>query len=197
MIKPRDYDNVTEYGNVPPLAPGGYVCRIMQVEETTAKSSGAPMLKINLDIAEGENKDYFANKYRADSRTEKKWGCVVNQLVYNSDGTTSRGFKSFNTSVEKSNQGFVIPWGDNYAKAFKGKLVGGVFRREQFVGNDGSLAFSTKCAWFQPVEDIRKGIPVPKDKLLDGGTAPAPSSPQNITAGGYDFEIIADGDLPF
>ena len=35
------------------------------------------------------------------------------------------------------------------------------------------------------------------DNSASSVAAPAPSSPQNVTAGGYDFEIIADGDLPF
>lgn len=35
------------------------------------------------------------------------------------------------------------------------------------------------------------------DNSASSPAVSTPSSPQNITAGGYDFEIIADGDLPF
>ena len=212
MNKPQDYDTVQEYTGQTPLPPGGYVCRIMQVLETTAKSSGAPMLKIRLDIAEGEHKDCFAGLYRADTNPDKKWKCVVNQLVYdpNNANTTNRGFKSFTTSAEKSNQGFVIQWGDRFGECFKNKLVGVVFRREQYVSDyDGSLQFSTKPAFFRSVEEIRKGVPIPADKLLDGTTqpyspqpAPAPQqeAPASLQGAGdlSDFdEIISDVPLPF
>lgn len=221
MNKPYDYDTTQAYTGQAPLPPGGYVCRVMQVLETTAKSSGAPMLKISLDIAEGEYKDRFAGLYRADTSSDRKWKCVANQLVYdpNNTNSTNKGFKSFTTSVEKSNQGFVIQWGDRFAECFKNKLVGVVFRREQYVSDyDNSLQFSTKPAFFRSVEDIRNGVPVPADKLIDGTTqpyspqaSPAPhptqtaSAPQqNAPAPDVSFgdlsdfeEVIGNVKLPF
>lgn len=207
MIKPKDYDNVQEFTTSAPLPPGGYVCRIMAVEETTAKTSGAPMLKISLEIAEGEHKGFYANMYRSDTRQDKKWGCVVNQLVYDTSGATSRGFKTFNTAVEHSNSGFKIAWGDNYAACFKNKLIGGIFRREQFRADDGSLRFATKCYMFRSADEIRKGVKVPPDKLLDGSTSSSSSAssmpfgaPSNVP-GGVDLseyeEVMPDDNLPF
>lgn len=174
MNKPNDFDNVQAYGDFKPLPAGGYVCRIMNVEETNAKSSGAPMIRISLDIAEGEYKDYFANMYRNDTRADKKWnaGAIVNQLVYDTNGnnSTNRGFKTFCTAAEESNQGFMIQWGAAFGQCFRNRLVGVIFRREEYMGTDGKTHWSTKANSFRSVQTIREGKfdPIP-DKPLDGG----------------------------
>ena len=197
MNKPQDFDNVQEYGNSVPLPPGGYVCRILKVEETAAQSSGAPMIKIGLEIAEGDFKEYFHTKFNEDTRQNKKWPCIVNQLVYDTNGgnTTHRGFKTFITAVEKSNPGFKVQWGNNFAACFNNKLIGGVFRREQFRSQtDGELHFTTKCAWLRSVDEIRKGVEPPADKLL------ADNQQGNYTASGYsaaNVSVNAAYDDPF
>lgn len=215
MNKPQDFDSVKEYTQTTPLEPGGYICRIVKVQETTAQSSGAPMLKIGLEIAEGDRKGFYTAQFNADTRTDKKWPCIVNQLVYDSNGsnTTNRGFKTFTTCVEKSNSGFNIQWGDKFAECFKNKLIGGVFRREEYIGNDGKSHFSTKCAWFRSVDEIKAGVPIPEDKLLSNSNSvsgyPSPSVaipysepiqnsgvPLPPDLSGFE-EIASNVDLPF
>ena len=231
MNRPADFDNVQAYGDFKPLPAGGYVCRIMGVEETAAKSSGAPMIKISLDIAEGEYKDYFANMYRNDTRADKKWnaGAIVNQLVYDTNGnnSTNRGFKTFCTAAEESNPGFKIQWGNTFAACFKNKLIGVIFRREEYMGTDGKTHWSTKANSFRGTQTIREGKfdPIP-DKPLENTQngyaygqgnsyttySPAPAqaasvpsqtvpqtAPQtaNFKPDLSDFEEIAVSDLPF
>lgn len=207
MKKPNDFETVTAYGEFKPLSLGGHICDIMGVEETVSQSD-KPMLKISLDIAreDGEEAGYYAEQYRNDTRAEKKWGCVVYQLIYDKDGSTSRGFKTFITAVEKSNPNFTPQWGDGFAACFKKKKVGGVFGREQYRGNDGKLHFSTKCVQFRSVEAVQEGIDPPADKLLKeentggfGGyafnmTPPPVSAPNTPPA---DFEPLTDDELPF
>lgn len=173
MQKPADFDNVQAFGEFKPLPAGGYVCRIMAVEETAARASGAPMIKVSLDIAEGQYKDYFANLYKSSTKADKKWspGAIVNQLVYDTNGnnSTNRGFKTFCTAAEESNRGFMIQWGNNFAGCFKNRLVGVIFRREEYMGTDGKTHWSTKANSFRSVQTIREGKfdPIP-DKPLDG-----------------------------
>lgn len=208
MNKPQDFDTAVGYGEALPA--GGYVCRIMNVEETVSKTRGEPMIKISLDIAEGPYKDFFAKAYRADKRPDKKWSfnAVVNQLVYDPNGanTTNKGFKTFTTAVEESNTNFKTQWGDAFCGCFKNKLVGVLFRREQFLASDNSTPFATKAFAFRSADAVRKGVPVPADKLLDGSTPEqtAVSVPQQYSApqqGAFDpsqfEEIISDGELPF
>lgn len=190
MEKPKNYDETLAYTEVRTIPPGGYICKIKQVNETKSQN-GKDMIAILIDIAEGEYKDIYNERYNASTKKEKKWGCTVYRFILDKDGNTSRGFKTFNTSVEESNIGFKTVWGDGYARALKGKLIGGVFGREQFMAADGSKAFSTKCMFFRSTEAIRKGnYKIPEDKLLDdSNNNPAPA-----------FSYIVDdniNDFPF
>lgn len=193
MLKPNDYENVQAYGEFESLKTGGHVCRIMKVEETKSQSR-KPMVRIYLDIAEGEQAGYFAARYDADTRKEKKWGCIVYQLIYDNEGGTNRGFKTFTTSVKESNAGFEVAWSDNpvvFEGCFKDKLVGGVFGREQYQGSDGKLRWSVKCRSFRSVDAIRKGVPVPEDKYLEGG------KDEFRQEGFTPFNSFSENDLPF
>lgn len=218
MQKPQDFDNVQAFGDFVPLPAGGYVCRIMGVEETAARESKAPMIKISLDIAEGQFKDYFANQYRANTRADKKWSysAIINQLVYDTSGnnSTNRGFKTFVTSVCESNQGFNVTWGDGFSACFKNRLVGVLFGREEYIGTDGKSHWSTKALNFRSVKTIRDGnFEIPADKPLVSVDAaadpfappqtPQPAAQQKSAPAGVpdlqDFEeiLVPESDLPF
>lgn len=190
MKKPNNYETTQAYGDFTPLELGGHICKIMKVEETKSKA-GNDMIIISLDIAEGDQKDYFSKQYKADTRENKKWGCIVYQLVEDKDGNTHKGFKTFIKSVEKSNKGFDSDsiWNDDFAGYFKNKLVGGVFGREQYINQNGELKWSTKCVQFRDVETIRKGVEVPEDKYLPGNN--------NNANNNSSVNVLDDGDLPF
>ena len=192
MIKPADYDRVSAYGEFTPLELGGHICQIMSVEETTS-STGKDMLIISLDTAQQDKQPgYYMEQWKNDDRQDKKWGCRVFQLVLDKDGNTNRGLKTFITAVEKSNPGFQVQWGDGFAACFKGRLIGGVFGREQYQNSYGDLKWSTKCVQFRSVEAIQKGVDVPEDRYLNG------QRPQQNPAAGFDsLPDIPESDLPF
>lgn len=201
LKKPNDWENTQAYGDWEPLEPGGYICKIMGVEETKSRS-GKDMLVISLDIAEGEFKDYYAQQYKSDNRAEKKWGCKVYQLLEDNEGNTNRGFKTFVSAVEKSNTGFDPNsiWGvADINPIFKGKLVGGVFGREQYENMKGDLKWSVKCQNFREIEDIKKGVKVPEDKYLNGQQPQQNASNYSSSSvDNDDFkELESDMDLPF
>lgn len=195
MRKPNDFENVQAFGEFKPLPAGGYVCKIMNVQES-ASASGKPMIIISLDIAEGEYKDYYKESYRTDTRPDKKWGCRVFQLVYDNDNKTNRGFKTFCTAFEESNN-MKIAWGDTaqFEGCFKGKLIGGVFRREEYEKTDGTgTAWATRCFTFRSVETIRKGVELPQDKPLLN--KPSGGSDAFAVQGFADVNV-SEEDLPF
>lgn len=213
MNKPPDYDTTkaaTDYQN---LEAGAYVCKIKNLQETTSKS-GRPMITVALDIAEGEFTDHFLSRYRRAANSadyDPKWGCNSYVLLYTEDGRTNGQFKRFVEAVEHSNAGFTPAWGDGFAQSFAGKLVGCVFRREEYVGRDGKSHWSTKPYSFYSVQDLRNGeYSIPKDKELkqqngwtQQGQAPQQYRPytqteQQQTIGmPQGFEAISDEDLPF
>lgn len=194
MEKPKDFDTAKASGEFNPLPAGGYVCEIIGLDETMSKT-GKKMIKIALDIAEGEEKGRFMDAYKSDTREFKKWpaGAVVYQLTEDPEGNTHGRFKQFTNCVTDSNKGFEIAWGKEFGACFKGKLVGVVFGREQYESQrDGSLRWSTKSQFFKTIEEIRNGeFKVPEDKPLPSSSKSAAS---NVPEG---FSEITDDDIPF
>jgi hypothetical protein len=192
MMKPNDYDNVQPYGEFSPLELGGHILTIKKVEETKSRN-GKDMLMIYLDTApEDKQPGYYQKQFADDIRPDKKWGCIVYQLVFDNEGKTNRGLKTFHTCVEKSNPGFVINWGNGYAECFKNKKIGGVFGEEEYLNNKNETKTAIKCFFFRSTEKIREGVPVPEKRTLPG-SQPARSS-------GDGFMNIPDGvdqELPF
>ncbi|MEI3163022.1 MAG: DUF669 domain-containing protein [Lachnospirales bacterium] len=183
MNKPQGYDNY-QVGGGKKLPAGGYICNIMNVEETKSKS-GKDMIVISLDIKNGEYKDYYADKYKANKNINKKWGCNVYALT---EGEYTNTFMGFCKSVELSNA-VAISWGDNFGTQFKGKTVGVVFSEEEFQGDNGILV-SVKPRYFLPVESIESGnFNIPEKKRL--------ANPQPAANCFHLATDIDDEDLPF
>lgn len=220
MRKPDDYDQVSKFSDGV-LPPGGYICKIIKVQETASKN-GNPMIKVALDIADGEYEGFYSDRFYGNTSPERKWPCIFHQLIYDArNGGTHRGFKTFCEGVAESNH-IAVPWGDQFAETLKGKLIGVLFRREEFVGQmDGRKLWMTKPTSWKTVQEIQEGkFRMPQDKPLNttgnqvapAATAYAQNNPANQ---GYDpyrpkgpqqmsmnqmpagFEAIDDDDVPF
>lgn len=193
MIKPQDFDNVQAYTGFQQLEAGGHICRIMNIEETKSKA-GRDMIVIYLDTDKSDKQpEFFTQQYKNNTKADKKWSnnATVRQLVLDAEGNTNRGFKTFLEMVKESNPGFNIDsiWGnDPLNKFLKGKLVGGVFGEEEYLNSYSESKFAVKFQNFKTVEEIKKGVEVPKKKLLN------PSSSTNDNG---DLEVVNDGDMPF
>lgn len=226
MIKKfNDYDSIqVNDGNFKSIVPGGYVCKV--VSARVEDFSSCSILKVAFDIVEGEFAQYYTQRfnYAKSQNPNAKWGGVFDVFIPKDDGSekdgyTKQAFKRFTTSIERSNQGYVWNWNEN---TLKGKLFGGVFGREQFKAQDGSLKFTTKCRFVNSVDTIRKGeFKIPQDKLIkDDGYSqvyenysynnyPKPPRPDSIPPQYYpqqnteigdlsDFEeILGNGEAPF
>ncbi len=206
MNKPNGYDEAVVYSGYKKLPKGGYVCRIMKVEEGKSKATGAEQLIIYLDIADGEHKGYFAEAYRNDTREFPKWGCVAYQPIYDSTtGKTNPRFKAFLTAVEESNPGFVVDktWGEDFVKFYKDKYVGFVFGDEYYIGNDGKERVSVKPKFCISVDKIKKGdFKVPEDVHPSGeassaGRADSSTGGGDVTGGFGETAETDDDDIPF
>jgi len=193
MQKPEGYDDVKAFsGKIEKLPVNGYVCKIMKAEEVKS-STDKDMLKVSLDIAEGDYKGFFAEKYKNDTRDNKKWGCILNQLIYDNEGKTNRGYKALITSIEESNGEFKVTWNEGFCNSLKSKLVGVIFREEEYEITQGKRAgeigTSVKCAWVRSVDEIRKGnFEVPEVKRI---------TRKATTSDGFYPVADSDDDLPF
>ena len=171
MIKPQDFDQAQGFTGFEPLEVGGHICRIMNVEETKTKNGGKDMVVVYLDTDKTDKQpEYYTKQYQSNTKPDKKWSnnAIKRVPVYDADGFTNKFFKSFLDCVEGSNNGFKVQWGENFCKCLKGKLVGGVFGREEYLNqNTGESKFAVKFQNFRTVEMIKKGVEPPKDKLLN------------------------------
>lgn len=151
------------------------------------------MLKISFDFAASDKQaGYFAAQFRNDIRPNKKWPHAGTCYCLTEDdrGSCSRNFKTFTTSVEKSNPGFEIAWGSGFANCFKGKVVGGVFGEVQNE-YDGRVFMRHELRWFRSVDKaLEAEVPEPK-YLPNGGEL----NPTNASDGTDGFMNIPDTDL--
>lgn len=161
MNKPNNYDNTKAMGENFQVKPGGHKLVILQVKECQNKK-GKPQVVVLYDFAPGDEHAGVALKtFNDDVRPEKKWPHFATAYVQveDKDGNTSRDFKTFCTSVEHSNPGFEIAWGDGFEACFKKKLVGAVFGEKEDEYN-GRITVRCERRWFCSA-DKAKDAPVP------------------------------------
>ena len=173
-----------------PLPAGGYVAKILNVEEVSY--SWGSVLLLSFDILEGEFKDFFANDYRSQDREDKKWRGTFRLRIplddgSEKDGWTKRAFGNAIWSIEASNPGYHWDWNE---QGLKGKLLGVLFRNKEWEFN-GNTGWTTECCALTSVEDIRNGkFRQPKDK-------PLKNKPAETASSGFAEISGDDGDLPF
>lgn len=192
MIKPNGFEETREFGEYTPLELGGHKLVIMKVEECET-SNGNQYIKVSFDTAKDDiQPNYYSVQYKQDTRTEKKWSGVTTVFPTDDEGKTSRAFKTFCTSVEKSNAGFKMVWGEKFCEALNGKAIGGVFGEEEYVYN-GEEKTARKLFWFRSIEGVMDAD-IPKKRTLAKDDAPAYNPYGSST--GFE-EIPTDDDLPF
>lgn len=172
-MKLINWEEVEESKPSTMLEPGGYVCRIVAVEDVPSKE----YLWIVYDVIEGERAGVYAGLPKSDDWKHR---------FTRSYKDTARGmFKAFVNRVEESNPGF--KWDGSDERQFVGKIVGLVFQKEQYTNDKGDDKERTVVVGVESADDIRKGgyyMPEPKDRRTKVETAAAAQS------GPYD-------DIPF
>lgn len=134
------------------IAPGAYICKIVDVEDLTEKQ----YLKIFFDIADGDFKDYYSI---LEQRSHNWYG-----VIYRSYKDSALPyFKSFITAVEKSNPQFTWRWDE---KELKGKYIVVVLGEEEY-DDEGEIKVSIRPQDVRSLPALRDGkIKVPSLKKL-------------------------------
>lgn len=185
--KPEGYDTAPIYGtgDFETVTPGGHICRIRAAKEETV--NGNRYMTIAFDLAESDAQSgYYQRQYaqRVQSNVNAKWPGVYRQRI---DGNSTPFFKGFVSAVERSNNGYTWDWDET---TLKGKLFGGVFGREEYMGTDGKPHWSCRIRSVRSVDNVLDE-PAPEDKPLSASSvAPA-------YGGGSGVPAVNDTDLPF
>lgn len=189
MNIPRNWDNTQAYdGSYEQMTPGGHVCRITGARVET-NNYGSEQLVLALDVQEGSKYDGFYARLFKDRQSQNqnaKWPCVFRQFTTASDGNASPYFKGLIKCVEESNPGYKWGWQE---ATLKDKVVGVIFREEEFEAQDGTVKTTIRPAFIRSVARIREGVDVPEIKRLNG-------KPGNSFANAG-FTQVDDEELPF
>ena len=159
MQKPVGYDTAQtkEFTGTkfPPAGP--YVFGILRAECHKTKTSGRDAITLTLDIAKGDFKNFFRG--RTDQADGKDKYLKYMQLV---DGDSVAYFKGMIKAIEESNQGFKFDFDESKLHR---KLVGGMIRDKEIIGNDGTSFMYPEVAFLCSVKTAESGnLTIPQAK---------------------------------
>lgn len=174
MRKINNWENIKENNGFEKLPVGGYIVKILNVQDVHEKE----YLKVSFDIAEGEHKGFFKKQYDEDTRQDKKWP-NAGSFVRSYKSTAESMFKGFVNAVENSNKNFKFDFDE---KKLVGKQVGIVAGLEEYVNQKGAVRERTYVSAVRSVDTIKKGdFKVPELKKLSAdkvaASSPAASQP--------------------
>ena len=162
----KDFDKIEAKGmdDFKSLPIGAYECVIKDARLNHNEETGKNTLKISIDIASGEYKDYFLKAYENDTRIDRKWNNnAVRYLAYEGDNVAY--FKGFIKTIENSNVGYTWDWDET---KLKGKKVCGVFQYEEYKKQDGTKALKVRLNKFRSLGKLGEIEVSDSVKMLDG-----------------------------
>ncbi len=168
ITKPKMYDETNIIEEFEKINLGGHKGIIVKVEEYTSEFSGKTSLKVYVDTSKDDNQpEYFKNQYKNDTRENKKYpNGAIKYVSLGEEETQVRMLKSFITSIENSNNGFIYDWNKDIDQ-LKNKKVGLVFGLEEYQNDKGEIKAGTKLVQFRSLDKLSE-VKIPKVKLLDG-----------------------------
>lgn len=175
------------------LPAGGYIAKIIEIDDRTWAGHSEPAHMIHMDIAEGEHMAiYQKNNQGADKpRWLSYW--FAEPMKGSPEWLLSK-VGGIQTSLAESNDNVNL----NDPRTWKGKLVGVVVGDEEYESNSGTVYTRPYVSYICSVERIRKGegqpggYKIPKLKKLQTST-PKPLASTEIP----DSFSAAEDDIPF
>lgn len=162
--KPEGYDEVEAGGEYTPIELGGHKLIIKSIEEVD--KGGYSYLRVRFDTAPDDRQpNYYEEQYKNDTREVKKWGGVATIFPTDREGRTSKTFKQFCTSIERSNN-IKIQWGAGFEGSIVNKVIGGVFGEEEYINGNGDIKTARKLFWWRSVDSI-EDAKVPEKRAIE------------------------------
>ena len=176
---------------------GAYECKIINAVENHNEQSGKTTLKVMVDIASGEYKDYFKKRYDSNTAIDRRWdNNATKYLAF--EGVNTSFFKGFITIVENSNVGYKWNWEES---TLRDKKLVGVFQYEQYEKQDGTKGIKVRLNKFRSLDKLKEIEVSDSVKMLDGTYKSYDDymeTQENLATNNNDVQIIVDDSmLPF
>ena len=175
------------------LPAGGYIAKIIEVDDRTWAGHSEPAHMIHMDIAEGEHMGIYKKNNAASDKDRWLTYWFAEPMAGSPEWLLSK-VGGIQTSLAESNDN--VNLGDQ--RLWKGKLVGVVVGDEEAESNSGTVYTRPYVSYICSTERIRKGenqpggYKIPKLKTLKGA-APRPLASTEIP----DSFSAAEDDIPF
>lgn len=166
MEKINNWDEVEAKGmeDFRTLPIGAYECVIKEAEEYTSEQSRKTSFRVAVDIATGDYKDYYQNRFDNNTNDNKKWdNNATRYLAFEGDNVAY--FKGFITCVENSNPGYKWDWDET---KLVGKKICGVFQYEEYENQEGKKGLKVRLTKFRSLDKMKDIRVSDSIRLLDG-----------------------------
>lgn len=170
------------------LPAGGYVAKIIDVDDRTWSGHAEPAHMILMDIAEGEHRELYKknNMVSDNDRWLTYWFAEPDK---DSPSWLLSKVGGIQTSLAESNDEADL----TEPHRWRGKLIGVVVGDEEVESKSGTVYTRPYVSYVCSIERIRKGdYKIPKVKKLETVT-PLPLAPQDLP----DSFSAAEDDIPF
>ena len=162
----ENWENVEAKGmeDFKSLPIGAYECIIREAKVYKNPTTEKESFRVQVDIASGEYKGYFQQRYDNNTRSDKTWdNNSTRYLAFQGDNVSY--FKGFITCVENSNTGYKWDWDE--AK-LKGKKICGVYQYEEYEKQDGTKGVKVRLNKFRSLDKMKEIEVSDSVRLLDG-----------------------------
>lgn len=181
------------------LPAGNYVVVIKNVQYIQGAGEASDRIEMLVDVAEGEQANFFMNQYAASTDEDKKWKGRASIWIPDGSGTDAdkrsvRRFNEFAAYLANANPGYHWDWDET---KLKGKKVGAAFRNEHNIIEGREVSY-TAFAWFLDADDVRSGkAKLAQEKFRNGATGKATQTAANINDGFMDIPETEEEVIPF
>ena len=162
----ENWENVEAKGmeDFKSLPIGAYECIIREAKVYKNPTTEKESFRVQVDIASGEYKGYFQQRYDNNTRSDKTWdNNSTRYLAFQGDNVSY--FKGFITCVENSNAGYKWDWDET---KLKGKKICGVYQYEEYEKQDGTKGVKVRLNKFRSLDKMKEIEVSDSVRLLDG-----------------------------
>ena len=143
---------------------GAYECIIREAKVYKNPNTEKESFRVQVDIASGDYKGYFQQRYDNNTRSDKTWdNNSTRYLAFQGDNVSY--FKGFITCVENSNPGYKWDWDET---KLKGKKICGVYQYEEYEKQDGTKGVKVRLNKFRSLDKMKEIEVSDSVRLLDG-----------------------------